>query len=75
MGGVAPTPIRAKDAEELLSGQVISEELIEKAGRESADTTDTDADYHASAEYRRDMARVFVQRGLKEAWNRVEGGE
>ena len=75
LGGVAPTPIRAKDAEELLSGQVISEELIEEAGRESADMTDTDADYHASAEYRRDMARVFVQRGLKEAWNRVEGGE
>jgi CO/xanthine dehydrogenase FAD-binding subunit len=75
LGGAAPTPIRAKDAEELLSGQVISEELIEKAGRESADTADTDSDYHASAEYRRDMVRVFVQRGLKEAWHRVEGGE
>lgn len=75
MGGVASTPIRAVEAEALLSGQVITNELIEKAGQEAAEETDTEPDYHASSEYRKDMARVFVQRGLKEAWNMVNGGQ
>lgn len=75
MGGVAPTPIRAREAEALLAGQVLTDSLIEKAGQEAAEATDPDYDYHASSEYRRDMARVFVRRGLKEAWNRGKGGE
>jgi carbon-monoxide dehydrogenase medium subunit/2-furoyl-CoA dehydrogenase FAD binding subunit len=75
LGGVAPTPIRAEEAEELLSGQVITEELIKKAGAEAAEATETEPDYHASAEYRKDMARVFVQRGLHEALSRVKGGK
>jgi carbon-monoxide dehydrogenase medium subunit/2-furoyl-CoA dehydrogenase FAD binding subunit len=75
LGGVAPTPIRAEEAEELLSGQVITEELIKKAGAEAAEATETEPDYHASAEYRKDMARVFVQRGLHEALSRLKGGK
>lgn len=75
LGGVAPTPVRAEEAEELLSGQVITEELIKEAGEEAAEATETEPDYHASAEYRKDMARVFVQRGLHEALSRVKGGK
>jgi carbon-monoxide dehydrogenase medium subunit/2-furoyl-CoA dehydrogenase FAD binding subunit len=75
LGGVAPTPIRAEDAEELLSGQVITDELIEKAGEGAAEATETEPDYHASAKYRKEMARVFVQKGLREALNRVKGGK
>ncbi len=75
LGGVAPTPVRAEEAEELLSGQKITETLIEKMGQEAVDATDAEPDYHASAEYRRDMARVFVQKGLREAWDMVKGGK
>ena len=75
MGGVAPTPIRAEEAETLLSGQKITGELIAAAAREAAQATDTEPDYHASAEYRMDMARVFVRKGLQEALNRVNGGQ
>jgi carbon-monoxide dehydrogenase medium subunit/2-furoyl-CoA dehydrogenase FAD binding subunit len=75
LGGVAPTPVRAEEAEELLSGQVITDELIKEAGEEAAEATETEPDYHASAEYRKDMARVFVQRGLREALSRVKGGK
>lgn len=75
LGGVAPTPIRAEEAEELLAGQAITDVLIDKAGKKAAEATDPEPDYHASAEYRRDMTRVFVQKGLKEAWNRVNGGQ
>lgn len=75
MGGVAPTPIRAEEAEKLLAGQAITDVLIDKAGQEAEEATDTDPDYHASAEYRMDMTRVFVQRGLKEARKMVNGGQ
>lgn len=75
MGGVAPTPVRAEEAEALLAGQKITEKLIAEAAQQAAEETDTDPDYHASAEYRKDMARVFVKRGLQEAWNMVNGGQ
>jgi carbon-monoxide dehydrogenase medium subunit/2-furoyl-CoA dehydrogenase FAD binding subunit len=74
LGGVAPTPIRAEEAEGLLAGQTLTESLIDKAGQMAAEATDPEPDYHASAEYRRDMARVFVKRGLEEALNRFKGG-
>lgn len=75
MGGVAPTPVRAEEAEALLSGQKITEKLIAAAAQQAAEETDTEPDYHASAEYRMDMARVFVKKGLQEAWNMLNGGQ
>ena len=75
MGGVAATPMRAQEAEALLAGQELSEDLIAKAALQAAEETDTEPDYHASAEYRMDMARVFVKRGLQEAWNMLNGGQ
>jgi carbon-monoxide dehydrogenase medium subunit/2-furoyl-CoA dehydrogenase FAD binding subunit len=75
MGGVAPTPVRAEEAEALLADQKITEKLIAEAAQQAAEETDTEPDYHASAEYRMDMARVFVKRGLQEAWNMINGGQ
>jgi CO/xanthine dehydrogenase FAD-binding subunit len=74
MGGVAPTPLRAEAAEALLTGQKITEKLVAEAARQAAEATDTESDYHASAEYRKEMARVFVHRGLREAYDMVNGG-
>jgi CO/xanthine dehydrogenase FAD-binding subunit len=75
LGGVAPTPLRAREAEILLAGRAITEELIKEAGVKAAQATDPESDYHASAEYRKDMARVFTQRSLKEAWTKAKGGK
>jgi carbon-monoxide dehydrogenase medium subunit/2-furoyl-CoA dehydrogenase FAD binding subunit len=75
MGGVAPTPVRAEEAEALLAGQKITKKLIAAAAQQAAEETDTEPDYHASAEYRMDMARVYVQRGLQEACNMLNGGQ
>ena len=75
MGGVGPTPIRAQEAEAMLAGQKITEKLIAAAAQQAAEETDTEPDYHASAEYRMDMARVFVKRGLQKAWNMLNGGQ
>ena len=75
LGGVAPTPIRAAAAEKILAGRKLTEELIREAGVKAAGATEPESDYHASAEYRKDMARVFTQRSLQEAWNKVKGGK
>jgi carbon-monoxide dehydrogenase medium subunit/2-furoyl-CoA dehydrogenase FAD binding subunit len=75
LGGVGPTPIRAKAAEDLLAGKAITEALMAEAGVKAAEAAEPEADYHASAEYRKDMARVYTVRSLKEAWNRVKGGK
>jgi CO/xanthine dehydrogenase FAD-binding subunit len=74
LGGVAPTPIRAAEAENLLAGRKLTEELIMEAGVKAAQATEPESDYHASAEYRRNMAAVFTQRSLREAWNKIKGG-
>jgi CO/xanthine dehydrogenase FAD-binding subunit len=75
LGGVAPTPIRVKDAEAVLTGGKITDKRIEEAAVKAAESeeVDPDSDYHATAEYRRAMAKVLTQRGLKEAWTNFEG--
>jgi CO/xanthine dehydrogenase FAD-binding subunit len=75
LGGVGSTPIRAEEAEALLAGQELTEALIEEAGRLAIEATDAESDYHASAEYRRNLTGVFVRRTLREALTVAKGGE
>ncbi len=67
LGGVAPTPIRAVQAEELLSGLSISEALerVEEAARMAMEAASPISDVRASADYKREMVEVFTRRGLK----------
>jgi CO/xanthine dehydrogenase FAD-binding subunit len=77
LAGAGPTPIRASSAEELLSGEVLTNRILEEAARVAAEQIDPDADLHASAEYRRQLIRVMATRALKRAARRAqgEGGE
>ncbi len=75
LAGVAGTPVRATDAEAILAGKKITPELIAQAAAAVVDATDPESDYHASAEYRRDMSRVLTQRSLTEALARAQGGK
>jgi CO/xanthine dehydrogenase FAD-binding subunit len=75
LGGVAPTPLRARVAEDFLAGKPITEALMAEAGIKAAEAAEPESDYHASAEYRKDMARVYTVRSLKEAWNMIKGGK
>ncbi|OAT85254.1 carbon monoxide dehydrogenase [Desulfotomaculum copahuensis] len=67
LGAAAPTPMRAKKAEELLRGRVVTEELLEEAGRCAAAESKTRTSIRGSADYRRDMVRVFTKRALRKA--------
>jgi len=67
LGAVAPTPLRAKKAEEVLKGQKFDDNLIEKAAKTAAGQARPIDDHRASAEYRRDMVEVLVRRAIKQA--------
>lgn len=67
LGAVAPVPVRAKQAEELIKGKAVTEELLEQAGRCAASESRPISDIRGSEEYRRDMVRVFTRRALRKA--------
>lgn len=67
MGAVAPVPMRAKDAEDILRGQTISDSLLEKAADSAAAECKPISDLRGSAEYRREMIRVLTRRALRKA--------
>jgi aerobic carbon-monoxide dehydrogenase medium subunit len=67
LGAVAPTPIRAGDAEKVLDGKAINDALIEQAAQAAADESRPITDVRASADYRREMVKVFTQRAVRGA--------
>ncbi len=67
LGAVAPTPMRAKKAEEILRGKKVTPELIDEAGISAAAECKPISDIRASEAYRRDMVRVFTRRALRKA--------
>lgn len=67
LGAVAPVPMRAKKAEELLKGKAVTQELLEEIGVCAAGESKPISDIRGSAEYRKDMVRVFTKRALSKA--------
>lgn len=67
LGAVAITPVRAKKAEEFLKGKTVSSELLAEAGIIASQECAPISDIRASAEYRRDLVRVFTKRALRKA--------
>ena len=66
--GVGATPVRARRAEQLFIGEPLKEALLAQAGQTaSAEIEEPLSDVHASAEYRRDLARILTRRALSEA--------
>ena len=65
--GVGATNIKAVAAENALVGKRISDKTIAQAARLAADASDPKTDVRGSADYKRDVVRVFVARGLSQA--------
>lgn len=68
LGGVAPTPIRAGEAEALLSGLPLDQvhSKLTTVARAAVAATAPIDDVRASAAYRRTMVKVFIKRGLQQ---------
>jgi probable selenate reductase FAD-binding subunit len=69
LGAVAPTAIRARQAEAALEGMPPTEELLVEVERVVADEVRPISDWRASEGYRRRMSGVFVRRLLSQALN------
>ena len=67
LGAVAPTPIRARTAEDTLRGTVIDEKAIEAAAHAAMEESRPISDVRSSAEYRREMVRVLTGRAVRRA--------
>jgi CO/xanthine dehydrogenase FAD-binding subunit len=69
--GVADTPLRIEAAEKALAGSFMDDEAIETAWAAVDAAIDPMSDLHASADYRRHLAKVLTRRVLKRAWQTV----
>ena len=64
---VGPRNLRARAAEQALAGKQLDDEAIEEAARLAADEAEPRDDSRGSADYKRNVVRVFVARGLRQA--------
>ncbi|HEY2594426.1 MAG TPA: xanthine dehydrogenase family protein subunit M [Chloroflexota bacterium] len=73
--GAAPGPVRAREAEAALRGVPISNtDALNAAMERVSPAIDPQSDVHASAAYRRHVARVLARRALREAAGRASNG-
>ena len=71
MGAVNSFPSRIKRAEELIRGQKITDALIEKAARAASEDIQPTSDMNGKEEFKRNIAKVLVERTVKEATARA----
>ncbi len=73
LGGVGPRPSLIPSAEALLVGRGLSSRLIGEVADAVPEEIEPESDIHASAEYRRAMARVMARRAQQQAAARAGG--
>ena len=67
LGAVAPTPIRARRAEEILKENKPGDELLEKAGLTASEEASPRDSMRGSSEYKKKIISVLVVRAIKQA--------
>ncbi len=71
---VGPQNLKAERAEAALKGRVLDDAAIKEAAGLAAEAAEPKADHRGSVEYKRNVVRVFTERGLKRAYERARGG-
>ena len=71
LGAVAPVPMRAPKAEDLMKGRKWTQDLVEEGGKVAAEEAKPISDVRASAEWRKKMVAVLTRRSLEEARERA----
>lgn len=65
--GVGPQNTRAEAAEQALIGHALDDEAIAEAARLAAEAAQPRTDIRGTEEYKRNVVRVFTERGLRKA--------
>jgi len=65
LGSIAPTPLRALNAERVLKGKALEDRTIEGTAKAASDESCPISDIRASAEYRKEIVKVLVERAIK----------
>ncbi|HLN05378.1 MAG TPA: xanthine dehydrogenase family protein subunit M [Acidimicrobiales bacterium] len=65
LGGVAPAPLRIPSAEDVLSGSSLEDEAIEEAAARASQSCQPGNDFHASSEFRRELAGELTRCALR----------
>jgi aerobic carbon-monoxide dehydrogenase medium subunit len=65
--GVGPLNLRAEAAEQALAGRTLDDEAISEAARLAAEAARPRTDVRGTEAYKRNVVRVFVERGLRKA--------
>ncbi len=73
--GVGAGPIRLRNAEEIVRGQSITDELIAAAGQAASAEVEPEGDVHATADYRRKLAGIMTRRAILKAIECAKGPE
>ncbi|MEX2650487.1 MAG: xanthine dehydrogenase family protein subunit M [Alphaproteobacteria bacterium] len=74
LGAVAPTVLRAEEAERVLVGEALSPAKVAQAARRAAAACRPIDDLRASASYRRHTVEVLVRRLVTRAWEQAATG-
>lgn len=72
LGSVAPTIVRAEDAERFLTGKVLTQDVIGHAGELVAQSIAPISDVRGSAEYRRYLAGTLTRHALQSLFDGTE---
>jgi CO/xanthine dehydrogenase FAD-binding subunit len=64
LGAVAPTPMRAQQAEAILTNNRLTPDLIAKAAKQAAQEAAPISDFRASADYRKALVGTMVSKGI-----------
>ncbi len=72
VGSVAPVPLRLCQVESLLEGTTVTKKQVTEAQRLAAEDVSPITDIRATEEYRREMVKVFIKRGLNNLLQRSQ---
>ena len=71
LASVAPVPLRAVKAEEVLAGKTIDEAAIAEAAQAAMDACTPIDDTRGSARYRKVMVRNLTRNALTDTWTKI----
>ncbi len=75
LGAVAPTPLRAYRAEDMLRGQTITPELIQAVAQEAQNIAAPIDDVRATGAYRKSVVGALALRTLEKSIEMAQGGD